>query len=74
MERFDAAMATFTKRGLPAEQAATEGFCVAHMALAELELTGRPVVLTFKEKEFTVEAMPWLLWRLWQLWQWTRKH
>ena len=73
MQKFDAAVATFTKRGVPAEQASTEGFCVAHTALAELDRSGRPVILTFRDKEFTVEAMPWLLWKLWQLYQWTRK-
>ncbi len=73
MEKFDAAVATFTKRDIPAEQASTEGFCVAHTALAELDRSGRPVVLTFKDKEFDVEAMPWLLWKLWQLYLWTQK-
>lgn len=43
--KFEAALAVFARNGIAPEQAATEGFCVAHMILAELELAGRPVGL-----------------------------
>lgn len=72
-EYFDSSKSLFARNGIDQKQAATEGYCVADMALAELELTGRPVVLTFKDKEFDVEAMPWLLWKLWQLCQLAQK-
>ncbi len=72
-EYFDTSKALFARNGIDQKQASTEGYCVAHMALAELDLTGSPIVLTFGDREFTVEAMPWLLWKLWQIWQWTQK-